>query len=75
MKYTIKGNTYTLISKKSAASSGPKYFGKYVFILKDSEGNYWRALGKTLAHNTRLIPTVWQSEEDIATINNESKDY
>lgn len=53
----IRGKQYTLVTKYPAAGSGSKYFGKFVFILKDSDGNYFRALGKTLTANARLIPT------------------
>ena len=46
----------TVVEKRSAASSGSKFFGKYVFILSDENGNRFRGLGKTIAWNSKLIP-------------------
>lgn len=54
--YTVRGKNYTLVSKHSAASSGSKWFGKFVFILRDSEGNEYRYLGKTVTANSKLYP-------------------
>ena len=58
MTYTVKGRTYALVSKTSAASSGSKYFGKFVFVLRDSDGNLWRYLGKQVTANAKLYPST-----------------
>lgn len=55
--YTVRGKEYTLVRRTSVASSGSKFFGKYVFILRDSEGNLWRYLGKQVTANCKLYPT------------------
>lgn len=54
---TIKGERYTVTAKRPAGSG--KFFGKYVFILrKYSDNSEWRGLGKTLVHNSNLIPVA-----------------
>ncbi|MBF6370090.1 hypothetical protein IU469_30935 [Nocardia puris] len=53
----IRGQRYEVLSRTPAGECGPKYFGRYVFIVRrTSDGTLWRAYGKQLAHNSTLTP-------------------
>lgn len=51
---TVRGSDYRMIAKRPAGEG--KFFGKFVFILRDVENNEFRALGKTVMHNSKIIP-------------------
>lgn len=54
---TVHGEQYRVTEARHAGHAGSKFFGKFVFILANCKtGEKMRAFGKSVSHNSRLIP-------------------
>lgn len=52
---TVNGDRYRITAKRNASDCGTKFFGRYRFTLtRLSDSTVWSALGKRVAHNSRL---------------------
>ena len=53
---SVRGEKYKLLSRKHAGDSGPRFFGKYTFILVNGSGQKFKAFGKTVTGNSKITP-------------------
>lgn len=52
---TVGGERYRITDKRNTGDCGTKFYGRYRFTLtRLSDSTVWAALGKRIAHNSRL---------------------